>query len=825
MSDSENIFSKLISCEDEVAVTSEVLQLFRIAHWHPLGGSENNFGVIENQQSSPIAALIEKVTNSIDAILMRKCLEQAVDPKSSQAPQSMDDAIKSFFNIEHHSWHLGEFRQKQAEEIQILADGPKLAPSLTIYDNGEGQHPEDFEHTFLSLLRGNKNEIHFVQGKYNMGGTGAIVFCGKHRFQLIGSRRFDGTGNFGFTLIRKHPLSDEEAKTKKNTWYEYLKIDGQIPNFPIESLDLRLKGRQFTTGTIVKLYSYDLPSGSRSVISRDLNQSINEFLFEPALPIYTIDRPERYPDDKNLARELFGLKRRLEQDDSRYVETHFSEEHESADIGKAKITCYVFKSRIDDKTAKETRDSIDREFFKNNMAVLFSQNGQVHGHYTNEFITRTLKMPLLKNHLLIHVDCTQMKQSFRSELFMASRDRLKDAEESRQLRKLVGDVLSKSKLKEIYKHRKDSLTLETGETSDLLKSLSKSLPLNSDLLKLLKETFKLEENKPQPGTTGKGKNSKSDGDDSKDQNESEEGHDKDDHKPPHFEGKRFPSFFNLKGDGTESHPAARIPLGSKRTIKFSTDAEDEYFDRSDDPGDLRLSLLSFKPNQTEGGTEQGTPKELSELLNVTKSSPSQGTIRVSFNPTENVGVDDMIEIQATLGGPGVELEQRFWVKVLQEEKEKPKPQNEEESKQDTIGLPPPVLVYQEKKDPEHLSWEEVESSGAGTFDYQTIMHPFVEGDQIEKIFINMDSSVLKNYKAKLKTPTEEQLAAADKRYITSVYFHTLFLYTISKKKNYTVKQDDKDADIGDYLKDVFASYYSEFLLNFGMEQLMTAMDA
>jgi len=82
------------------------------------------------------------------------------------------------------------------------------------------------------------------------------------------------------------------------------------------------------------------------------------------------------------------------------------------------------------------------------------------------------------------------------------------------------------------------------------------------------------------------------------------------------------------------------------------------------------------------------------------------------------------------------------------------------------------------------------------------------------IFINMDSSVLKNYKAKLKMPTEEQLAAADKRYITSVYFHTLFLYTISKKKNYTVKQDAKDFDLSEYLKDVFASYYSGFLLNF-----------
>jgi len=818
------LFSELFNCPDEGTVSSCLEDTSTQATWKPLGDTYNNYGVIENQQSSPIAALIEKVTNSVDAILMRKCLVQGIDPKSAQAPQSMDEAIKKFFKTEHHCWSNSTGRQKQAEDIQILADGPKLCPSLTIYDNGEGQHPEDFERSFLSLLRGNKNEIHFVQGKYNMGGTGAIVFCGKHRYQLIGSRRYDGTGNFGFTLIRKHPLTDEEAKIKKNTWYEYLKIDGQIPSFPIDSLDLRLKGRPFTTGTVIKLYSYDLPAGSRSVISRDLNQSINEFLFEPALPLYTIDRPERYPDDKNLARDLFGLKRRLEQDDSKYIETHFSEEHESAEIGKSKITCYVFKSKIEDKSAKETKESIEREFFKNDMSVLFSQNGQVHGHYTNEFITRTLKMQLLRNHLLIHVDCTHMKQNFRSELFMASRDRLKEGEESRALRKLIGEILAKSKLKDIYKHRKDAITQETGETSDLLKSLSKSLPLNSDLLKLLKETFKLEENKPQPGSSGKAKDPKPGNGPSNTKPQPDDSDDKDDHQPPHFDGKRFPSFFKLKEKNTESHPANKIPIGGKRSIKFMTDVEDEYFDRSDDPGDLKITLLNFKPNESEGGTEQGIPKDLSELLNVTKSSPTNGAIRISFNPTDQIKVDDMVEIQATLEGPGVELIERFWVKVVAEEKQKIKPEKPEEMKQDSIGLPPPILVYREKKDAAHLTWDEVSTSIGDDFSFETIMHPLVEGETLEKIYINMDSTVLKNYKSKLKNVNEEQLAAADKRYITSVYFHTIFLYTITKKKNYTFKQGEKDIELSDYLKDVFASYYSEFLLNFGMEQLMASLD-
>ena len=80
------------------------------------------------------------------------------------------------------------------------------------------------------------------------------------------------------------------------------------------------------------------------------------------------------------------------------------------------------RNKVEGKSVKESRETIEREFLKNNMSVLFSVNGQVHGHYTLEFITRSLKMLLLKSHLLIHVDCTHMRMSFRNELFMASRD-------------------------------------------------------------------------------------------------------------------------------------------------------------------------------------------------------------------------------------------------------------------------------------------------------------------------------------------------------------------------------------------------------------------
>ena len=790
--------------------------IFKPENWYPLGGHENNFGVIENQQSAPIAALIEKITNSIDAILMKKCLETDIDPKSDLAPKSMEEAKVKFFS-NHRDWDLSQARSRQAENIQIIADGPRFNTSLIIYDNGEGQHPEKFENTFLSLLEGNKTEIHFVQGKYNMGGSGAIVFCGKKRYQLIGSKRYDNTGRFGFTLIREHPLSKEEQKVKKNTWYEYLKINGEIQAFHAEQQNLGLYNRSFTTGTIIKLYSYDLPAGSRSVISRDLNQSLNEYLFEPILPVITVDKKERYPDDRNLERDLYGLKRRLEPKDNRYVETYFSEDFNNAPFGKMKVTCYVFKTKIDDRSVKETKETIRREFFKNNMSVLFSINGQVHGHYTSEFITRSLKLNLLKEHLLIHVDCTNMEYDFRKELFMASRDRLKDGEETRELRRFLAEKLGdkNGRLAEIQKRRKDSIAVESEDAKDLLKSFAQNFSRNTELLKLLEQTLNLDlpPKGKQKGNTN---------------NSTKKKQRKKEQQP--FNPQRFPALFKRRVQGKKDKEVVTIPFGAEKTIFFDTDVENNYFDRIEEPGELKIAILDFKTNETTGGDGPGKVNRIDDVFNARKSSPQDGTIKIHLSPKKEVRVGDEVKIKVNLGDHTGEFEEAFWVKVS-EPKASSQPSPKPEKKEiPTLGLPELIFAYQEEK-PErngHLTWEQVEEATSEEMDYTTVMYPMVNGDKLERVYINMDSTVLKNFRGKTRNANQEQLDIANQRYIASVYSHTLFLYSITKAHKYEIVQEengtDSDVELGTYLKDLFDSYYAEFLLNFGFDDIMQLLE-
>ncbi|MBI5541326.1 MAG: hypothetical protein HY951_14775, partial [Bacteroidia bacterium] len=213
----------------------------------------------------------------------------------------------------------------------------------------------------------------------------------------------------------------------------------------------------------------------------------------------------------------------------------------------------------------------------------------------------------------------------------------------------------------------------------------------------------------------------------------------------------------------------------------------------------------------------GQDKEISTLLNIVKSSPNNGTIKLTANPTKELQVGDELEMKVSLTTPDESIEEIIWIKVIDPEYPKESTPKEEESFEN-IGLP--ELVKVAKKD-----WEILEGQGI-SMNYDTVMYPVGEGDKLEKVYINLDSRVFLSHRIKLKS--EEQITTAQKKYLSSVYFHALFLYMITKRRNYTltISKDGKQEDVtvDEYIRDVFDSYYSDFLLNFGMEQLMGVLE-
>ena len=509
-----------------------------------------------------------------------------------------------------------------------------------------------------------------------------------------------------------------------------------------------------------------------------------------------------------MRRGLYGLKRRLEQDDNKYVDGEpFSDEFDDELFGKMKVTCYAFKTQLDNRSAKETKETIRREFFKNRMSVLFSINGQVHGHYTSEFITRSLKLNLLKEHLLIHVDCTNMDYNFRKELFMASRDRLKDGAETRHLRGFLAAKLGSKngRLAEIQRKRKESISVESKDTKDLLRSLTQSLPMDSDLMKLLSQTLKLDQQingKPRKNN-GKAKKKR-----------------REDSQP--FNPQRFPSFFQRRVKGDAEKPVA-VPIGGEKTILFDTDVEDRYFDRVEDPGKLKLAILGFKANNTGGGNAPGKVDQIENMFNINISSPERGTIKIHLNPKEPTQVGDAARIQASLSDPSGEFEsEAFWVKISEPNRPQENTKKTENIDIPNLGLPELILTHQEQRD-NAVTWVQVQNATSQTIDHSTVMYPMVDGEKLEKIYVNMDSTVFMNFKP--KNPNEEQLEFASRKYIASVYFHTLFLYTITKNRKYgfTQAESQSEVELEDYLKDLFESHYAEFILNFGTDAFMQSL--
>src|SRR3989344_5289481 len=193
--DAKDLCVTLARAESE----SEAISILRKAHlwddksaWIDYDNNPNNFSTIGNQQSSPDTALVEKLINSVDAVLTKECWRRGLRPESPEAPQSITKALEAFFKI--YEGRLSSVdatqRTKLAENILLVATGQKNTPSYIIIDAGEGQTPTRMPNTFLSLNKKNKLNIQFVQGKFNMGGTGALQFCStRHNLQLIISRR------------------------------------------------------------------------------------------------------------------------------------------------------------------------------------------------------------------------------------------------------------------------------------------------------------------------------------------------------------------------------------------------------------------------------------------------------------------------------------------------------------------------------------------------------------------------------------------------------------------------------------------------------------
>lgn len=535
--------------------------------WVEFGNNENNFSTIGNQQSIPESALIEKLINSVDAVLMSACMEKGVHPAEKQkTPPDIRTALEEFFSIRGGklSSLTSSQRAKLAENIAFVATGSKKTPCYAIVDKGEGQTPGKFSETILSLNKSNKLRIPFVQGKFNMGGTGVLQFCGKNNLQLIVSRRNPNIKKFndysdesidkwGFTIVRRF----DPAGEIRSSSYKYLAPARRILSFEAESLPLlpgtypEAYASPLTWGTYIKLYDYQIQSALRTNILFDLYNRLSLLMPELALPIKLYERRNGYKGHSFEA-TLTGLSVRIDDDSRDNVEEGFPT---AASIGledlQLPVKIIAFKKGKSEK-------------YKSQEGIIFSVNGQTHGYIEKIFFSRkNVGMSYLADSILVLVDCSNISGRGREDLFMNSRDRLRKGEIFKIIENELEDLISSHvglrQLKET--RRRELLTSQLSEENSLADVIEELLKKSPALNKIFIEGSRLS-NPVRSVDAGP---------------------------EPVFIPKKYPTYFSLLKEYSPDAPK-KAHSNRKFRIQLKTDAPNDYFCRDIDSGAFSLSL-------------------------------------------------------------------------------------------------------------------------------------------------------------------------------------------------------------------------------------------
>jgi hypothetical protein len=686
-------------------------------NWKPYGGYESNFNTINNQAKNSVAALAEKPINSIDALLLKECKLRGIDPESKQAAKSMKDAVELFFGIKSGDFsdHADKERRRLAANIQIIAEGDRKKPNLIIADKGEGQHPDDFENTFLSLHRGNKNKIPFVQGKYNMGGSGVLPNCGENNYQLILSRKTPallGKGQkdeWGFTLVRLHLATSSEYK---NSWYEYfVREDGGIASFAGESLSVLPDNESLESGTYIKLYNYYLPNPSQ--ITLDLWRDLNRVLHYPVLPL-TLHETRKFKKQTHPI-ILFGNRLRILKDENKSIEENCPPIipiiAELGNFGKRTIEVTVFKE-----------GTIKDEFASPGESIFFTINGQTHAAIGRSFLRTKANLHYLADYMLVHIDCTDVDTNIREKIFMPSRDRMRDSEISKEIELILAEELSRHEgLKQLNQHRREQqITKNPKDVKFLEGVVSKLIKKNRTILHYL----------------GVGGNIK-------DRNEAGTTEIKE------FEGERIPTYLKIIGPERK-----QMPITSYSRIAFETDAANDYFSRETDRGSLIVYPDVMKS---------------CHLWN--------GRITVKIIPSKTARVGAIRKMIILLTRPYDDpLSVEFEVEYLPEvEPEAISPHPPRPPKAKDYKLPEPILVHKNKR-AGCRTWDEIKKEDGTSWNGEDIAKVVPSGDGAGvDVYINMDADVLRNFLRQQKV-SDQRRDFVKRSWETAVFLNSMVIY-------------------------------------------------
>lgn len=767
--------------------------------WRHYGDVENNWGQSGNQQSLAEAALAEKIVNSVDARLINECFMRGIDPKGTYAPRSVSDAVAEFFDDRKggkiatgdgiKEWGDEKIRSI-AEEATLCTTGERPSQlNITIADSGEGQTAQRLPDTILSLSKSNKMYIPFVQGQFNQGGTGALRFCGTHNLQLVISRRNPAIlgenpapedHEWCFAVVRR----ERPEKGRKNSIYTYLapvgvgeqakEREGSVLSFAADTFGIFPNDdgpyeRHADYGTAIKLYDYNF-MGERSNILRgkSLLSRLNLLLPEIALPVrfyeYRTNKDGAYLSVGSRRTTAMGLLRRISDSDN--VEKGFPVSIPLQPDGE-KLIAHIYAFVPTGSSRNEEEGSLDGKVrklggarsYRKNEGVLFLRNGQTQGSWPKDYFRRNnVKMKPLADDLLVFVECDDLSDFVREDLFMPSRDRLAENAFKTSLLKALEDTVRECpQLKELRNKRQEERLQarieEEHPLADVLESLIQGSPNLATLLQMGQRI-------PAPFNT---------------QVTSAD-------ETIKFRGKYYPTVFKYKGVEYGTAVDLSRPINHRIRLTFETNAEDKYFTRAVERGSFDLvwtdcgrdekNVSITGPNLKNGiaTVMMGFPEEAEVGKKINYLARVKDSMRSFEIP---IHITPSAEVHRKGGGSGDGINPPG------------KRRGNEREKSMEMALPNIKRIYREDWDRvgfDEFTSMKVESLGPTGADENTEIYEFM---------VNMDNTPLKN-ESKQKRLTEEQHRLVCEQFLYGNVLIGLSLLLEDKKTN---KNGSPDSDV------------------------------
>ena len=414
----KNLYLEIINCQSPIDARNILLKLNGKISWKPLGGRINNLSTV-NLGSDPAAGVIERITNSMDAVI-----ESSLNGHDAEN-RNPREIVEELFSIKEGRLKSIKDFKKQNEltkkiQVTVLDSGNTNRPTLEIRDHGIGVDAKDFSNTVLSLNANNKIKKQHLLGAFGQGG--ATSFSYNDITLIMSKKNKKGIDVVSWTFVRINPGNQMD----KHGWYEYCIDKETALPFVIEDTN-----NLFAPGTLIRHLMMDLGKykGRITTPTNSLWFLCHNYLFDPVLPFTIADKRK----DRNESRTVSGNHRLLSKSDNL---EYYKEIPITFKNGKLKIFYWVLKH-----DGEKAQNRI-KHYTLTSQPIIITLNGQKQGYFSNKLIKEDLNLSFLEKYIIIQIECDLIDNDSKRQLFSTTREKLRDTSIYDDLKKVLIETLS-----------------------------------------------------------------------------------------------------------------------------------------------------------------------------------------------------------------------------------------------------------------------------------------------------------------------------------------------------------------------------------------------